>query len=137
MENMLITGIGVISAAGKNLQENWRRMIKGQSAIDTLIRMQTPGLSTDNAGQIADSNEALLDKLDTVPPSHAKLPLERGEILLYKAFEEAVTDAAIPMAELRRKRIGLLIGTSLSGFTNLENEYVEKIRGLCSTPPQV
>lgn len=129
MQNMLITGLGVISAAGKNLQENWQWMLGGRSAIAPLTQMQTPGLTTDMAGQIADSNEALLASLARFPGSHAKLPLERGEILLYKAFEEAIADAGICIEKLSQKRVGLLLGTSLCGFTNLENEFVEKARG--------
>lgn len=120
---MEIVGIGIVSCAGLNVAENWSTMLKGKTAIGRLRDIDTDGLGSPNGGQVPYSNEDLMGRLRNRPKSQARLPLERGEILLLLAFEEAVADAGYDMERFRDQRVALLVGTSLSGFTNMEREF--------------
>lgn len=136
MENtLLISGIGAISVAGSSLRENWEQMEKGQSCIRPIRHIPTEGLTSQNAGQIYLSNEELLARLQGGLRSHKRLPAERGELLLMVAFEEALRDAGLTPESLQGKRVGILVGTSLSGFTELERHYVSHKKSGRRIPP--
>lgn len=120
---MEITGIGVVSSAGLNVAENWSTMLRGETAIGALSAIETDGLASPNGGQIHHDNQDLIDRLHNRPRSHRRLPLERGEILLLLAFEEAIADAGLDVKHLEDLRVAQLVGTSLSGFTNMEREF--------------
>ncbi|WP_304224600.1 beta-ketoacyl synthase N-terminal-like domain-containing protein [Gracilinema caldarium] len=126
MKTCDIVGLGVISVAGLNLKENWEVLCKGESCIREIREINTNDLQTRNAGQIYLSDDELRalvnDRIGKLK-SDKRLPAERAELLLLLAFEEARIDAGISVYELQTKRVGLFVGTSLSGFTRLEKEY--------------
>jgi 3-oxoacyl-[acyl-carrier-protein] synthase II len=128
MSNICMSGIGVISSAGNSLNENWQNMYMGKSFINKIDGMNTDGLLTPNAGQIKMSDEEIFNSLTVKPESHGKFRSERGELLLFKAFEEALADSGIDKNEIKKRTTGLFIGTSLSGFTKLEKEYTSYIK---------
>ncbi|MBN2353010.1 MAG: beta-ketoacyl-[acyl-carrier-protein] synthase family protein [Spirochaetales bacterium] len=123
MDTMHIAGIGVISAAGLNVRENWDSVIRGKDSIRPIDRIPTGGLQTRNAGRIPLDDEGLKKLLGRVVSSDRRLPMERGEILLFIALQEALADAGIPPERLSQRRVGIFVGTSLSGFTRLEEDY--------------
>lgn len=128
MKTMDIAGIGAITVAGLDLKENWETLLRGESRIRPIRGISTEGLQTGNAGQIYlddDELRALVAKRVGVLKSDRRLPAERAELLLLLAFEEARADAGISREELSGKRVGILVGTSLAGFTRLEGEYQE------------
>ena len=63
-----ITGIGVITALGRGLDENWKNLVAGKSGIHEITRFPTDGLRTTIAGSVD-----FLDLERVTPPalSHA------------------------------------------------------------------
>ena len=134
-KNLLISGIGAISVAGTSLKENWQQMKMGKSQILPIRDIPTEGLTSLNAGQIYLTNRELEGLLNHKIKSNNRLPAERGELLLMVAFEDALKDAGLTPEDLKGKRVGILVGTSLSGFTELEKHYVAHIKSGKRIPP--
>jgi len=129
MHNLVhVTGVGIISAAGVNLNEAWERMKEGQTFINRIKRWDVTGLYTPNAGEIYLSDDEILGLLLNPPSSHQKLPCERGELLFLKALEEALSRAELDPEILKDRKVGIFVGTSLSGFTLLEEEYTSYLK---------
>lgn len=122
-EAIIISGSGVLTSAGLSLSENWERMLRGESHIKPSRRWDASALRTQNFGEIYLSNQELREGLTGKLRSDRVIPYERGELLLFAALEEALKSAELDLGTLDPSRVGILVGTSLSGFTNLEDDY--------------
>ncbi len=121
--DIILSSTGLITSAGIDLQENMENMSQGVNSIRKVNRWDTTGIQTENFGEIYLSNEELYNTLEKEVISHRKFPMERGELLIFKALEEALKKIDLSPEELKSERVSVVIGTSLCGFTNLELEY--------------
>ena len=112
-----VIGIGVISAIGNNVEENFDSLVSKRTGISALTHFST---SHDvPVGQINLTNDQLKEMLG--------LPLgktySRTALLGMVAVKEALRDAGVdPHSGLR---IGLISSTSAGGMDLSENFYVE------------
>ena len=112
-----VIGIGVISAIGNNVEENFDSLVSKRTGISALTHFST---SHDvPVGQINLTNDQLKEILG--------LPLgktySRTALLGMVAVKEALRDAGVdPLSGLR---IGLISSTSAGGMDLSENFYVE------------
>ncbi len=80
---IVVTGMGVLTALGEGVAENWRRLTAGQSGIRTITRFPLEGLKTTIAGTV-----------DFVGPRDQPTP-ERTEEMARRAAQEAIAQARI------------------------------------------
>ena len=125
--NIGISGIGALTAAGDDLDQAWASFLRADVCIRPVEAWDTKGCATGYAGEIRRSNSELHAGLGVIS-SHRSLPMERGEILLFRAFQEALSSAGLDRERLAGKRVGIFLGSSLCGFTNLEREYPAFLR---------
>ena len=81
-----VTGIGAVTSLGFGREENWRRLLAGESGIRRITRFPTDHLKTTIAGTVDLPNEAPGDVI-TSP--------ERVERMAAFAIEEAIAGAGI------------------------------------------
>jgi len=74
-----ITGLGVLTALGQGLEENWRRLVAGHSGIHRISRFPTDNLRTQIAGTV--------DYLDGEPVTTPALSRRLGRIAVREAIE--------------------------------------------------
>ena len=107
---IVVTGMGVVTSLGTGKQDNWRRLIAGESGIHHITRFSTEGLRTTIAGTV-----------DHLPGHFNSVALteELGRLAAQEAIEQAVgldaTDAiafhrvsrsAVPRCAADRIRLG-------------------------------
>ncbi|TAK49840.1 MAG: beta-ketoacyl-ACP synthase [Xanthobacteraceae bacterium] len=80
---VVVTGMGLVTSLGAGKDDNWRRLIAGESGIRAITRFPTEGLKTRIAGTI--------DFVPAEPFSSAEL----SDRIAHLAAEEAVAEAAI------------------------------------------
>ncbi|MBP5455719.1 MAG: beta-ketoacyl-[acyl-carrier-protein] synthase family protein [Paludibacteraceae bacterium] len=112
-----VIGIGVISAIGNNVEENFESLVSKRTGISALTHFST---SHDvPVGQINLTNDQLKEMLG-LPSGKA---YSRTALLGMVAVKEALRDAGVdPHSGLR---IGLISSTSAGGMDLSENFYVE------------
>ena len=82
-----VTGMGVVTSLGCGKEENWRRLIAGESGIRHITRFPTEGLRTTIAGTV--------EGLDPAPKTAARRTMQMAEI----AAEEAIVEARLNLVD--------------------------------------
>ena len=112
----VITGMGVISALGRDLEAFWQGLVGNRSGIAPIDRFDPSGLRNEQAGQVRD--------LQFAPGSfglHA--PPDIATQFLLHAAREAIVRAAILPAEERDPGFGAVYATNFGG-SNAWEDYV-------------
>jgi nodulation protein E len=114
MTRVVVTGLGMISAAGMDVDANWLAAIEGSSAIRLL--------SASGSSQFSDCPVALLDGFDpSLLPSRVRSSAARFSQFAVLAAEQAVRDAQISQSQLSSAAV--IVGCSVGGIDFLEQQY--------------
>jgi 3-oxoacyl-[acyl-carrier-protein] synthase II len=122
---VVITGIGIVSPVGKNLEESWNNIKNGVSGIDKISLFDASNLATQIAGEVKDfSTEGYVD------PKEARR-VDRFIQMGMVAGIQAVRDANLESyAELDKERVGLIIGSGIGGLPTIsENTLILQEKG--------
>jgi 3-oxoacyl-[acyl-carrier-protein] synthase II len=132
---VVITGMGLVSPAGSDVEGFWRSLVSGESSLSRL---------PDNVGsQLAVCAAATVDEfsLDKTHPSFLKRP--RGRLPLFveyalAAAAEAMRDAALDPRSSDPGRLGVVMGNGAGGFPYI-GPHLEALRqrGPGRVDPQV
>lgn len=118
-KGVAITGMGIISAIGNNVAENYDALIEGRKGISRISKIDTIQRDEIMVGEIAASNDELI-KLLGLPPENNYC---RTALLAVVAAKEAIADAQI--TDIKAHKTGLISATSVGGMDMTEKYYYE------------
>jgi len=114
---VVITGMGVISPAGCTLEDYWRGLTCGRSAIRNVTRFDTSSLDVHTAGEVDFGPfEAQVPRTCL---HHPDFSIKMGLV----AARQALEDAGLLDAARNGVRIGALIGTGLGPCDTVAASY--------------
>lgn len=116
MSRIVITGLGIISAIGDNVESNRQSLVSIQSGITELQHFKTHYASIRPCGEIKHTTTSLQQQLSAYEPG-----VTRTSLLALHAFQQAVTDAGLS-AEILKDPQTALIGASTVGGMCLTDE---------------
>ncbi len=114
---VVITGMGAITPLGHSVEETWERLVKGESGVDYVQRIDVSDLPTRIAAEVKDFDPSAfgIDRKDA-------RRMARASQYALAAATQAVEDANIQDVLAREgKRAGVVIGTGLGGFDLYES----------------
>ena len=113
VHSIVVTGVGALSAASGNANEFAEHALSGKSEI---------ALHDDvYPGQSVWAGKAVGSALDLrLPFAQSPLPVDRTAHLAAVAVEDAIADAGLDLSRLDPERIGLFLGTSHGGRSQLD-----------------
>jgi 3-oxoacyl-[acyl-carrier-protein] synthase II len=111
---VVVTGLGIVSALGVGIDQNWRRIVKGESGIVPIDRFDTTGMPSTIAGQ---ADEFKVE--DYLSPKDAR-KMDRFIQLGMAAGMDAFADAALEIDEHNAERVGVYIGSGIGGVETIE-----------------
>lgn len=117
MNRVVITGLGVISAAGHNAADFWNRVSKGQPSIGPITTIPTDTLNVEIGAEVAGFEPA--DYFD----KRQLGMLDRFSQFGLVAAREAVSDSGISFDGEAGERAAAIIGSGVGGQTTLDNSY--------------
>ncbi|NDB82006.1 MAG: beta-ketoacyl-[acyl-carrier-protein] synthase II [Alphaproteobacteria bacterium] len=121
---VVITGIGLITPLGLNVDENWSSLLAGKSGVQKITKFDVSNSPVKIAAQI-DRNEANGGRI-FVPENYIE-PREVQKMSRFiqygvAAAKEAVEDSGwMPKDEASLKRTGVILGSGIGGLETIEN----------------
>ncbi|NNE75754.1 MAG: beta-ketoacyl-[acyl-carrier-protein] synthase family protein, partial [Pricia sp.] len=118
-KGVAITGMGIISAIGNNVEENHQSLISEKTGISRITKIDTIHKDEIMVGEIEATNTEL--KLQLGLPE--KAPFSRTALLGALAAKQAIQDAKIE--NINDCVTGLISGTTVGGMDKSEQYYYE------------
>ena len=113
-----ITGMGIISSIGNNLEENYLSLIKNRAGLREISKIDTIHKNKFKVGEIIYTNEELISILNI----DKNIKYSRTELLGLIAAKEAIKNSGIKSTE--KYKTGLISATSVGGMVNTEKYYL-------------
>ncbi|EKB04818.1 beta-ketoacyl-[acyl-carrier-protein] synthase family protein [Myroides odoratimimus] len=118
-KRIVITGMGIISAIGNTVEENYNALISGQSGIDELTLFESIHRGVIKVGEVKMTTEELITALGLSSDNN----YTRTALLGAYAAREAVTNAGIQ--DINDRKTGLISSTSVGGMDYTEKFFYE------------
>jgi 3-oxoacyl-(acyl-carrier-protein) synthase len=112
-----ITGMGIISSIGNNVEENFISLKSGKHGISDIEMFETRHVGAIKTGEIKWSNEELVQQLQLPEDNN----VTRTSLLGMIAAREAVKSAGI--SEINEYKTGLISSTSVAGMDITERYF--------------
>ncbi|MFV0440407.1 MAG: beta-ketoacyl-ACP synthase II [Lachnospirales bacterium] len=116
MNRVVVTGYGVVSAVGNNVNDFWENVKKGTCGIDEIKSIDVSEYDVKLAGEIKDFDPKYVDR---------KEKKRLAEFCQYalEASGEAVTMSGIDLEKIDQDEFGVFIGSGIGGLDVIEENH--------------
>lgn len=124
MERVVITGMGVISPLGNNVETLWRHLIEGKSGITAIDTFDVSNSKTKIAGLVRDFDaDALWGRKEA-------RKMDKFSQFAVAAAEEALENSGLELDKIDLERLGVYVGSGIGGIqTFVDNVNLLNDRG--------
>ncbi|MCC3381446.1 beta-ketoacyl-ACP synthase II [Paenibacillus farraposensis] len=124
MQRVVITGMGVVSPLGNEVDTLWNNLLKGNSGIRKIDTFEVSDLKSQIAGLVQD-----FDAEQRWGRKDARRMDRFTQFALYAA-EQALKDSALDLDHINLERVGVYVGSGVGGLDTLvDNVEVMLNRG--------
>ncbi|MFB7141775.1 beta-ketoacyl-ACP synthase II [Gottfriedia sp. NPDC056225] len=132
MKRIVITGMGVISPLGNDVETVWNNLLKGQSGVSTIDTIDVSNIKTKVAGIVRDFNAE-----ERWGRKEAR-KLDRFCQFALAAAEQALENSQIQLDKIDLERLGVYVGSGIGGInTFIENVNLLNERGPSRVSPSL
>lgn len=117
---VVVTGMGIISPVGNDLQTYWNNLIDGVCGIDYIKSIQTDDLPVKIAGEVKDFQPSDYE----IEPAFARKQ-DKFSVYAVAAAWQAVKQSGLVSAEdgnIDPFRFGVYLGSGIGGFNTMVRE---------------
>jgi len=111
---VVITGMGIVSPIGLNLDENWQAVLAGKNGIAQITQFDATGYPATIAGEVKN-----FDVTQYMSEKEARR-MDRFMHLGMAAGIQAVKDSGLEVTETNAEHIGVHIGSGIGGLNTME-----------------
>lgn len=115
---VVITGLGVVTPLGNNLEDFWKNLVAGKSGIRNIEAFDTTEYATHFGGEVVGYDPKPWFK-DFKDGRRA----DRFSQLAMGAAKMAVNSSGIDSAQVDLTRVGVMVGSGIGGLMTLENNH--------------
>lgn len=117
MKRVVITGMGVISPIGHDVETFWKHLLEGQSGISQIDTFDTSIYKTNVAGVVRGFDpEAAIGGRDV-------RRMDRYCQFAVAATKQALEDAGLSIDETNAEKVGVYIGSGIGGIQTMLDNY--------------
>lgn len=115
---VVVTGMGLITPLGLNLDESWQGLIQGKSGIGTITQFDPSAYDARIAGEVKGFNP------DLYVPKKEQKKMDRFIQLSLAATKMALDDAELKeFSEEEKIRVGSIVGVGMGGLPTIEAQH--------------
>ncbi len=123
VRRVVVTGMGIISPLGQNVQETWEAIKAGRSGVGPITRYNTEGHLVKIAAEVKNWEPA-----EHMPAKESRRR-DRYQQFAHAAANEALEQSGLEVSEAQRSRTGVIIGSAVGGVES----YYDQARLLFET----
>ncbi|MBX3746709.1 MAG: beta-ketoacyl-ACP synthase II [Verrucomicrobiae bacterium] len=115
---VVVTGLGVVSPIGNDLETFWTRLVNGDCGIDLITRFDTAAYDCRIAGEVRD--------FDPAPAFPSPKELRRTDRFVHYAVHagwQALRDSGLDLDRCDRDRIGVFLGSGIGGLETTGDQH--------------
>jgi 3-oxoacyl-[acyl-carrier-protein] synthase II len=113
---VVVTGLGVVTAVGHNVEAFWAGLLAGQSGVRRVTLFDPSNFACQIGAEVRDWDASLL-----MDPKEARRN-DRYTHFGFVAAKQAFADAGIDMAREDPDRVGVIIGSGIGGMYTYESQ---------------
>jgi len=112
---VVVTGLGIVSPLGNDLNSTWSNIISGKSGAGRITKFDPAGFSTTFAAELKG-----YDEVSGLSPKEIRR-IDPFIQYALTASDQAIKDADLSLDEIEKTRIGVSIGSGIGGLGNIED----------------
>lgn len=115
---VVVTGVGMVTPVGLNVEESWRAVLAGRSGIDTITAFDTTTFDVKFAGEVRG-----FDPTSYIEKKEQK-KMDRFIHFSQASAEMAVRDSGLDFSQAGLgDRTGAIVGVGIGGLIGIENQH--------------
>lgn len=122
-KRIVITGLGVITSLGQDIQTLWKNLLEGKSGVSRITSFDASGYDSQIAAEIKEFNAVPFFET----PKDARR-CDRYTLFAMAAAKKAAQDASIDFNQENLDRIGVLVGSGIGGLHTFEDQHINLLR---------
>jgi 3-oxoacyl-[acyl-carrier-protein] synthase II len=127
---VFVTGLGAVTAIGRNLSEFWQNLIAGVCGIRPVSLFDASMYRTQTAGEVRDIPDGFLSEAQ-------RRRMSRADRMGLAAAAEAIAAAGLDLSREDPTRVGVILGGGTSGLLDSEEFYERHLQGRKARPSKV
>ena len=112
---VVVTGLGIVSPLGNDLESSWSNIIKGKSGAGPITKFDTTGFATTFAAELKG-----YDEVSGLSPKEVRR-IDPFIQYALTASDQAIKDANLSLNSIEKTRVGVSIGSGIGGLGTIEN----------------
>ncbi len=116
---VVVTGLGMVSPVGNDLQSSWDALVAGRSGIARITKFDPSALRCQVAGEVKGFEVGAY-----MSPKEAR----RMDAFIHygiAASVQAIKDSGLEINDANRERIGVIVGSGIGGLPMIEDNHQE------------
>jgi len=115
---VVITGLGVVSPLGNDIETLWRNLLAGQCGLERITLFDPAAFDTQIAGQVKD-----YDASPAFPSPKEARRSDRYTQFGVGAGYQALRDSGLDLERVNRDEVGVFIGSGIGGLHTTEEQH--------------
>lgn len=116
-KRVVITGLGVVSPVGNNVDEYWNSLISGKSGVTEVTRFDVSDFPAKIAAEV--KNFDVTEYVD----NKAARRMDLSEQYAIAASDQAIKDSKLDLESVDLDRCGVVIGSGIGGISTFEDQH--------------
>lgn len=115
---VVVTGMGVVSPLGTELDVFWKNLLEGNCGIDRIASFDSSMFDTQIAGEVKN-----FDPVPAFPsPKEVRRTDRFAQFGVYAAWQ-ALKDSGLDLEKVNRDNVGVFVGSGIGGLTTVTEQH--------------
>ena len=115
---VVVTGLGMISPLGDDLEISWNRLLAGECGVDRIVSFDPSKFDTQMAAEVKN-----FDPLPAFPsPKEIRRTDRFSQFGVYAGWQ-ALKDSGLDLEKVNRDEVGVFFGSGIGGLRTTEEQH--------------